>query len=94
MKIKPLFDRVVLLPLENENETKGGILLPMASQEKSQFAKVVAVGSGENFEGKNVGMQVKEGDKVLIGKFSGTEITVDEVKYIVIRQTDILAILD
>ena len=94
MKIKPLFDRVVLLPLENESESKGGILLPMASQEKSQFAKVVAVGSGENFDGKNVGMQVKDGDKVLYGKFSGTEITIDEVKYVVIRQTDILAVLD
>ena len=82
MKIKPLFDRVVILPLENESETKGGILLPMAAQEKSQIAKVVAVGSGENFDGKNVGMQVKEGDKVLYGKFSGTEITVDEIKYV------------
>lgn len=94
MKIKPLFDRVVILPLENESETKGGILLPMAAQEKSQIAKVVAVGSGENFDGKNVGMQVKEGDKVLYGKFSGTEITVDEIKYVVIRQTDILAVID
>lgn len=94
MNIKPLFDRVVLLPLENESETKGGILLPMAAQEKSQIAKVVAVGSGENFDGKTVGMQVKEGDKVLFGKFSGTEITVDEVKYVVVRQTDILAILN
>ena len=94
MKIKPLFDRVVIIPLENESETKGGILLPMAAQEKSQIAKVVAVGSGENFDGKNVGMQVKEGDKVLYGKFSGTEITVDEIKYVVIRQTDILAVID
>lgn len=94
MNIKPLFDRVVLLPLENESETKGGILLPMAAQEKSQIAKVVAVGTGENFDGKNVGMQVKEGDKVLYGKFSGTEITIDEVKYVVIRQTDILAVID
>lgn len=94
MNIKPLFDRVVLLPLENESETKGGILLPMAAQEKSQIAKVIAVGSGENFDGKNVGMQVKEGDKVLYGKFSGTEIKVDEVKYVVIRQTDILAVIE
>lgn len=94
MNIKPLFDRVVLLPLENETETKGGILLPMAAQEKSQIAKVVAIGSGENFDGKNVGMQVKIGDKVLYGKFSGTEVVIDEVKYVVIRQTDILAILN
>lgn len=94
MNIKPLFDRVVLLPLENESETKGGILLPMASQEKSQIAKVVAVGNGQNFEGKMVEMQVKEGDKVLFGKYAGTEITVDEIKYIVVRQTDILAVLN
>ena len=94
MKIKPLFDRVVLEPLENESETKSGILLPMASQEKSQIGVVVAVGSGQNAEGKEIGMQVKEGDKVLFGKFTGTEITVDEKKYVVVRQPDILAIID
>ena len=94
MKIKPLFDRVVLEPLENESETKSGILLPMASQEKSQIGKVVAVGSGKNAEGKDIGMQVKEGDKVLFGKYTGTEITVDEKKYVVVRQPDILAIID
>lgn len=94
MKIKPLFDRVVLQPLENESETKSGILLPMASQEKSQIGLVVAVGSGQNAEGKNVGMQVKEGDKVLFGKYTGTEITVDEKKYVVVRQPDILAVID
>lgn len=94
MKIKPLFDRVVLKPIENESETKSGILLPMASQEKSQIGIVVAVGSGQNAEGKDIGMQVKEGDKVLFGKFSGTEITIDEQKYVVVRQPDILAIID
>ncbi len=94
MKIKPLFDRVVLLPIENESETKGGILLPMAAQEKSQLATVVAIGSGENVDGKQIGMQVKVGDKVLYGKFTGTEITVDEVKYVVIRQPDILAVIE
>ena len=94
MKIKPLFDRVVLEPLESEKETKGGILLPSAAQEKSQLAKVVAVGSGENTEGKNVGMQVKVGDKVLYGKYAGTEITVEDTKYVVIRQLDILAVIE
>lgn len=94
MKIRPLFDRVVLEPLENESETKSGILLPMAAQEKSQFGLVVAVGSGQNSEGKEIGMQVKEGDKVLFGKYTGTEITVDEKKYVVVRQPDILAIID
>ena len=66
----------------------------MAAQEKSQLATVVAVGSGENVDGKQIGMQVKVGDKVLYGKFTGTEITVDEVKYVVIRQPDILAIIE
>ena len=94
MKLKPLFDRVVLLPLENEAETKGGILLPTAAQEKSQLAKVVAIGSGMNAEGKDVGMQVKPGDKVLYGKFTGTEVTVDEQKYVVVRQADILAVVE
>ena len=94
MKIKPLFDRVVLQPLENESETKSGILLPMASQEKSQIGLVVAVGSGKDAEGKEIGMQVKIGDKVLFGKYTGTEITVDEKKYVVVRQPDILAVIE
>ncbi len=94
MKIKPLFDRVVLEPLESEKETKGGILLPSAAQEKSQLAIVRAVGSGENTEGKQVGMQVKVGDKVLYGKYAGSEITIDEKKYVVIRQLDILAVIE
>ena len=92
--IRPLFDRVVLLPLENEKETKGGILLPQAAQEKSQLATVVAVGTGENTDGKQVGMQVKVGDKVLYGKYAGTEITIDEKKYVVVRQLDILAVIE
>lgn len=94
MKLKPLFDRVVLLPLENEKETKGGIILPTAAQEKSQLAKVVAVGNGMNLDGKSVQMQVKEGDKVLYGKFAGTEVNVDDKKYVVLRQSDILAVIE
>lgn len=94
MKIKPLFDRVVLKPLESESETKGGIILPTAAQEKSQLAEVIAVGSGKNSEGKEVGMSVKVGDKVLYGKYSGTEVSVDEQKYVVVRQPDILAVIE
>ena len=94
MTIKPLFDRVVLLPKENETETKGGIILPTAAQEKSQMAKVVAVGEGGEIDGKKVTMQVKVGDMVLYAKYSGTEITVDDKKYVVVRQNDILAIVD
>ena len=80
--------------VENEKETKGGILLPQAAQEKSQLATVVAVGTGENTDGKQVGMQVKVGDKVLYGKYAGTEITIDEKKYVVVRQLDILAVIE
>lgn len=94
MTIKPLFDRVVLLPKENETETKGGIILPTAAQEKSQMASVVAVGEGGEIDGKKVAMQVKVGDKVLYAKYSGTEITVEDKKYVVVRQNDILAVIE
>lgn len=94
MNIKPLFDRVVLCPIENESETKSGILLPTSAQEKSQLALVVAVGNGENLDGKTTKMQVSVGDKVLYGKYTGTEITIEEKKYVVIRQTDILAVIE
>ena len=94
MNIRPLFDRVVILPLESEKETKGGIILPTTAQEKSQLALVKAVGDGELGEGKKSNMQVKVGDKVLYGKYSGTEITLDNVKYVVVRQSDILAVIE
>ena len=94
MKIRPIFDRVVLLPKEAEKETKSGIILPTASQEKSQLATVVAVGPGGNADGENVKMQVKVGDEVLYAKYSGTEFSLDGKKYIVIKQTDILAVLE
>lgn len=94
MKIKPLFDRVVLLPKENQEETKGGIILPTAAQEKSQFATVVAVGQGGELDGKKIEIQVKVGDNVLYAKYSGTEITVEDKKYVVVRQADILAIVE
>ncbi len=94
MKIRPIFDRVVLLPKEAEKETKSGIILPTASQEKSQLATVVAVGPGGNIDGEDVKMQVKVGDEVLYAKYSGTEFSLDGKKYIVIKQTDILAVLE
>jgi chaperonin GroES len=94
MKIKPLFDRVVLLPKEAEKETKSGIILPSASAEKSQVAVVVAVGTGGNVDGKETKMQVSVGQEVLYAKYSGTEFSLDEKKYIVIKQSDILAVLE
>ncbi len=94
MKITPLFDRVLLLPEEAEEVTKGGIFLPSASKEKSQFARVVAVGKGGEIDGKMQEMQVKEGDRVLFSKYAGSEIELDGKKYIILRQADILALLD
>lgn len=94
MKIKPIFDRVVLLPKEAEKETKSGIILPTAAQEKSQIATVVAVGEGGMVDGKEMKMVVSVGQEVLYTKYSGTEISFDGKKYIVIKQTDILAVLE
>ncbi len=94
MKIKPLLDRVLLEPKENEKETKSGIILPTAAQEKSQIAKVVAVGEGGMIDGNKVEMQVSVGDSVLYSKYAGTEVTHDDKKYVIVRQADILAVLD
>ena len=94
MKIKPLFDRVVLLPKEADKETKSGIILPSASAEKSQLASVVAVGQGGMVDGKEVKMEVCVGQEVLYAKYSGTEFSLDGKKYIVLKQSDILAVLE
>ena len=92
--MKPLFDRVVLQLLENQEEMKGGIILPAVAQEKSQIAKVIEIGTGDLPDGKKVEMQVKKGDKVLFAKYAGTEIEEKGKKFVVIRQADILAIVD
>lgn len=94
MKIKPLFDRVVILPKDAEKETKSGIILPTASAEKSQVATVVAVGDGGLVDGKETKMQLKVGQEVLYAKYSGTEFSLDGKKYIVLKQTDVLAVLE
>lgn len=94
MYIKPLFDRVVL-ELEKEQTTNvGGIFLPDMSKEKSQIATVVAVGEGGNIDGKETKMQVKVGDKVLFSKFAGTEFKYNGRDLLIIKQTDILAIIN
>lgn len=93
MNIKPIFDRVVLQPVEQVSETKSGIVLPAASQEKSQEAVVIATGDGTTFDNKDVGMRVKVGDKVIFSKYAGTEIVVDKQKYVIVRQADILALI-
>ena len=94
MTIKPLADRVVIKMLEAEETTKGGILLTSAAQEKPQVAEIVAAGPGGVVDGKEVKMEVKVGDKVLISKYSGTEGKLDGEEYTIVRQSDILAIVD
>ncbi len=94
MKLKPLADRVVLQLVESEETTKSGIILASSAKEKPQIATVVAVGPGGIVEGKEVTMYVKEGDKVITSKYSGTEVKIDGDEYTVVRQNDILAIVE
>ena len=94
MKIRPLLDRVVLKPTEIEETTKSGFILTSASQEKPQFSEVVAVGPGGSVDGKETEMYVKVGDKVIAGKYSGTEVKIDDIEYTIVRQSDILAIVE
>lgn len=94
MKLVPLGDRVVLKQLVAEETTKSGIVLPGQAKEKPQQAEVVAVGPGGVIDGKEVTMQVKAGDKVIYSKYAGTEVKLDEDEYIVVKQNDILAIVE
>ena len=94
MTIKPLSDRVVIKTVEAEETTKSGIILTAAAQEKPQIAEVVAVGPGGLVDGKEVKMMLKVGDRVLTGKYSGTDVKVDGVEYKIVHQDDILAIVE
>ena len=94
MKLVPLTYRVVLKQLEAEEKTKSGIILTGAAQEKPQEAEVVAVGPGGLVDGKEVVMQVKEGQKVIYSKYAGTEVKIEGNEYIIVRQNDILAIVE
>lgn len=94
MAIKPLADRVLVKPLEPKETTKGGIVLPDTAKEKPQEGEVISVGKGRvNQDGKVTPLEVKVGDKVLYGKYSGTEINVDGTDYLILREEDILAIV-
>ena len=93
MKIKPLADRVVIKMLEAEETTKGGIILAGSAKEKPQIAEIVAAGPGGVVDGKDVVMEVKVGDKVMISKYAGTEVKLDGTEYTILRQSDILAIV-
>lgn len=94
MKLVPLFDRVVLKQLVAEETTKSGIVLPGQAKEKPQQAEVVAVGPGGVVDGKEITMQVKVGDKVIYSKYSGTEVEVEDDKLVVVKQNDILAVIE
>jgi chaperonin GroES len=95
MKVKPLHDRVIVKRTEGEEKTKGGIIIPDTAKEKPIEGKVVAVGNGKILEnGKTLPMQVKAGDKVLFGKYAGNEIKIDGEEHVIMREDDIIAILD
>ncbi|WP_058486091.1 co-chaperone GroES [Defluviitalea phaphyphila] len=94
MKLRPLGDRVVIKQLEAEEKTKSGIVLPNQAKEKPQEAEVVAVGPGGVVDGKEVKMEVKVGDRVIYSKYAGTEVKIDSEEYIILKQSDILAIVE
>jgi chaperonin GroES len=93
MNLKPLADRVIVRPLEAEEKTAGGIIIPDNAKEKPQKGEVIAVGAGKIADsGKKIEMSLKKGDKVLYGKYSGTEVTVDGEDLIIMRESDVLAV--
>jgi len=94
MKIKPLSDRILVIRMEEEKKTKGGILIPDTAKEKPQEGKVIAVGPGKvNEKGERIPLDVKKGDRVLFGKYAGNEIKIDGVEHLIMREDDILGIV-
>ena len=95
MKMRPLHDRILVKRVEEEAKTKGGIIIPDTAKEKPQEAKVVAVGSGRvTDDGKVVALEVKKGDRVLFGKYSGSEVQIDGEEHLILREEDVLAIIE
>lgn len=94
MKLRPLFDRVVLKSCEMEETTKGGLILAGSAKEKPQMAEVIEVGPGGMVDGKEIVMNVKPGDKVIYSKYAGNEVKLDGVEYIIVRQNDIYAVVE
>lgn len=94
MNVKPLADRVLIKQLENEETTKSGIVLPGSAKEKPQMAKVLAVGPGGVVDGKEITMHVNVGDKIIYSKYAGTEVKLDGEEYIIVKQSDILAVVE
>lgn len=94
MNVKPLADRVVVKPLEQEESRQGSIIIPDTAKEKPMQGEIVAVGPGKvSDSGNKVAMQLKKGDKVLYGKYAGTEVTIDGTDYLILRESDVLAII-
>jgi chaperonin GroES len=93
LKVQPLADRVVVKALEETEQMRGGLYIPDTAKEKPQQGEVVAVGPGRVEDGKRVDMELKVGDKVLYGKYSGTEVTVDGEQYLILRESDVLAVV-
>jgi chaperonin GroES len=93
-KIRPLHDRVIVKRIEEEEKTKGGIIIPDTAKEKPQEGRVVAVGPGKTDDGKVIPLGVKAGDKILFGKYSGTEIKLDGEEHLILREDDILGVIE
>ncbi len=93
IKVKPLADRVVVKALEDTEQMRGGLYIPDTAKEKPQQGEVIAVGPGKVEDGKRVDMELKAGDRVLYGKYSGTEVTVDNEQYLILRESDVLAVI-
>ncbi len=95
MKIKPLQDRIVVERIEEEEQKKGGIIIPDTAKEKPQQGKVIAVGPGRiDKEGKRIPVEVKEGDRIIFSKYAGTEIKIDDKEYLIMREDDVLGIIE
>ena len=94
MNVKPLADRILVRRIEEQETKKGGIIIPDTAKEKPQEAEIVAVGPGRmNEEGKRIAMEVKKGDRVLFGKYTGTDVKIDGVEYVILREDDVLGVL-
>jgi chaperonin GroES len=94
LKVKPLADRVVIKPIEEAEQMRGGLYIPDTAKEKPQQGEVVAVGPGKlSDDGKRMDPELKVGDKVLYGKYSGTEVTIDDQQYLILRESDVLAVI-
>ena len=95
MKIRPLHDRIIVKRMEEQEVKKGGIIIPDSAKEKSQEGKVIAVGNGKVADdGKKIPLDVKAGDKILFGKYSGSEVKVEDEEYLILREEDVLAIIE